>query len=282
MVRLFLKSSFLFCLLIDTAFAQTPLQWRPLNEPGVGGRIDSVAVSSYNPNDILVGGDMLGARVSFDDGHSWETTLGWLSYEISNFTWHPESPDVIWAGSLSGPHVSTDGGKTWSVKRVGFPSIDSRRYTAPVEKILFDPDSDHLLAFGGDHRQLKKHQTRDAVLNYGAVWVSEDEGESWRLRSQIAENGNVMAASYAGNSSHEIYAAVWEEGFFFSDDDGKTWVEFNQGLPQDESGHVLVSSLAVHPRDSKVVWVTVENFGIYKTVDGGKQWFPVTRGAAAE
>lgn len=254
---------------------ETSLRWQPLNEPGTGGRVDSIAVSPHDSDHILVGGDILGARVSADQGRSWSATSGWLSYEIADFTWHPKNPDIVWAGSLSGPHLSSDGGKTWAAQRTGLPPVDSGKYTAPVEKILFDPDSGDILAFGGDHRQLKSEQD---VLNYGSIWVSKDGGGRWKLLSQIVEDGNIMAASYAGDSDSEVYAAVWGHGLFYSSDDGATWVKRNRGLPRDENRNILVSSLAVHPKDSKIAWVTVEKFGIYKTTDGGDSWQLLDRG----
>lgn len=255
------------------------MQWRPLNEPGTGGRIDSIAVSPHDSNQILVGGDILGTRISTDQGNSWSATSGWLNYEIADFTWHPQNSNIIWAGSLSGPHISTDNGKTWTVKRTGFPTIDAGKYTAPVEKILFDPDSSTILAFGGDHRQLKSEED---ILNYGQVWVSDNEGDRWSLLSQIVEGGNIMSASYAGNSSDKIYAAVWRHGFFFSNDDGKTWLKRNHGLGQDANGNIRISSLAVHPKNSEIAWVTVENFGIYETIDGGNHWQLLSRGIPSE
>lgn len=268
---------YFFCslCLVKPVFAQTQLSWVSLNEPGTGGRIDSITVSPHNSNHVLVGGDILGVRITLDQGEHWAATSGWLNYEISDFTWHPIDANTVWAGSLSGPHLSTDGGKTWTVRRVGFPPINSSKYTAPVEKVLFDPDSHRLLAFGGDHRQLRPNQD---VLNYGTVWVSQDSGNCWSILSRIIEGGNVMAASYAGGSSHELYAAVWEHGIFYSPDDGTTWINRSMGLPLNEEGKLLVASLAVHPHDSKIVWVTVDRAGIYKTTDGGSTWQLLRRG----
>ncbi|RMF62358.1 MAG: hypothetical protein D6742_20400 [Cyanobacteria bacterium J069] len=271
-----------FCcglLLIRPALAQPSLSWVPLNEPGTGGRIDSITVNPHNSNHVLVGGDILGARVSTDQGGNWAITSGWLNYEISDFTWHPRDSSTVWAGSLSGPHLSTDGGKTWIVKRAGFPPIDSGKYTAPVEKVLFDPDSDRLLAFGGDHRQLRPDQD---VLNYGAVWVSQDGGNRWSLLSRIVDGGNIMAASYAGASDTELYAAVWGHGVFYSRDDGATWSKRNTGLSVNQEGQILAASLAVHPQDSKIAWVTVDKAGIYKTVDGGANWRLLSRGVPTQ
>lgn len=259
----------------DSALPTTPLAWQPLNEPGVGGRIDSIAVSPYNTQHVLAGGDILGTHLSTDGGDRWSATSGWLNYEISDFTWHPDDADVVWAGSLSGPHLSTDGGRTWDVKRSGFPAVDGGQYTAPVEKVLFDPNSARMLAFGGDHRQLKYE--RD-ILNYGTVWVTYNEGESWSRLSEIVKGGNIMAASYAGGSSHEIYTAVWNRGAFYSSDDGDTWTQRSNGLPADENGNILISDLAVHPSDSNTLWATVKGFGLYKSADAGQQWQLLNQG----
>ena len=248
--------------------------WQPLNEPGVGGRIDSIAVSPHRldqalASPTLAGGDILGARLSLDGGESWNPTSGWLGYEISDFTWHSQNPEVVWAGSLSGPHLSLDSGKTWASKRQGLPQIERAKYSAPVEKILFDPDSDDILAFGGDHRQLK---AEDELLNYGAVWHSDSSGESWGLRAEIVSGGNVMSVAYAGKSASEIYAAVWNHGIFYSDNDGRSWTQRNSGLPVSSSSNILASSLAVHPTNADIVWAAVENDGIYRTLDGGRSW----------
>lgn len=55
---------------------------------------------------------------------------------------------------------------------------------------MFDSNSDRVLAFGGNHRQLKPN---DEVFNYGAVWVSDDNGKQWSRLSRIIEGGNIMA-----------------------------------------------------------------------------------------
>lgn len=71
------------------------LNWRPSNEPGTGGRIDSTSVSPYDSNHVLVGGDILGARVSTDQANGWSVTSGWLNYEIADFTWDPNNPKAV-------------------------------------------------------------------------------------------------------------------------------------------------------------------------------------------
>ena len=270
-----LMAVLVFYLITNTqAWTQT-LKWSPLKEPGSGGRIDSIAISPHNSNLVLAGGDILGTRRSSDRGKKWSATVGWLNYEISDFTWHPKHQNIVWSGTLSGPHLSTDGGRTWVAKRRGLPAIESSKYSAPVEKILFDPNSKNILAFGGDHRQLKSN---DSVLNYGAVWWSNDSGANWARRSTIVDGGNVMDASYAGTTHWTIYAIVWKHGFFRSGNNGWRWTPCNRGLPRTTSGKILVSSLAVHPLKSEVAWVTVQDAGIYKTTNGGNTWRAVNSG----
>lgn len=250
-------------------------QWTSFGEPGTGGRIDSIAVSPYDSDVVLVGGDILSAYRSTNQGSEWSTTSGWMSYEIADFTWHPTQKNTVWAGSLSGPHLSTDGGKTWTAQRDGLPEIESSRYSAPVEKILFDPNSNDLLAFGGDHRQLRSPGT---VSNYGVVWSRDEDGGDWSKRSTIVKNGNIMDVSYAGNSNQKIYSVVWEHGFYHSSDDGKSWQAGNKGLPRDKNGKILATSVAVHPDDSGTAWVTIQDAGIYKTTNGGENWSAVNDG----
>lgn len=277
-LALFVATTACLCFVENSAIS-TPLNWQPLNEPGAGGRIDSIVVSPHDASRLLVGGDILSTHLSTNQGQSWLPTTGWLSYEIADFTWHPQEPDRVWAGTLSGPHLSIDGGKTWTAKRTGLPPIEADRYSAPVEKILFDPDSQNLLALGGDHRQLK---AETAVENYGTVWLSENGGDRWTRLSEIVAGGNIMAASYAGSSENQIYAAVWNHGFFRSRDDGKTWEAANNGLPEDDNGNLLIASLAVHPTQAQTAWITVENFGIYKTTDGGESWRSLQNGIPAK
>ncbi|MDO4425657.1 MAG: hypothetical protein Q4D17_07850, partial [Planctomycetia bacterium] len=122
--------------------AQTPTaRWEPVREPGCGGWITSVQVSPFDGRHILVGGDLLSIGLSRNRGESWEPVFGFLSTEIGDTTFHPEKPNVVWAGTMSGPYRSEDGGKTWTEKRGGeFPPIAKYSYSAPVEKVLFDPN----------------------------------------------------------------------------------------------------------------------------------------------
>ena len=144
------------------------LHWSTLNEPGSGGAITALAVSPHDARRVLVGGDMLGIGVSEDRGERWQPGIGLPSYEIGEFTFHPKEPLVVWAGTMSGPCVSRDGGHRWEWKRQGFPTVAWGGYSAPIQKILFDPQhAGRLLAFGGSRRRWGFARWQDDVGGVG-------------------------------------------------------------------------------------------------------------------
>jgi photosystem II stability/assembly factor-like uncharacterized protein len=238
-----------------------------------------------------MGGDVLGAALSTDGGDSWGPTFGFLSWEVAAFTWHPTDPRIVWAGTMSGPHVSTDGGRTWQPRRGGMPEIGAYSYSAPVQKVLFDPnDVRRLLAFGGCHRRYPS----PGKPAWGAVWESRDAGHTWvRLATIAADDGggrNVVAAAFAAGSSTVLYAAADEAGVFKSADGGRTWKAASAGLPfNSRSGEVAVNDLAVHPKDPNTLWAAIGNHrepevhefqpgGIFKSTDGAATWKPSLAG----
>ncbi|MDZ7372131.1 MAG: hypothetical protein ONB12_13300, partial [candidate division KSB1 bacterium] len=268
---LFLSASLLYALEFD---------WKPLLEPGSGGRIVSLIVSPHDSNRILVGGDMLGVGLSLDRGDSWGETFGFDSWEMADFTWHPQNPNEVWVGSMSGPYKSTDGGRNWVSKRRGMGAFDGGMYSAPVQKILFDPNNpQRLIAVGGSHRRWESPGTP----KWGVVWESTDGGETWRQIANLRSR-NILAAGFAAGSSDSLYAAVDGLGVFVSRDGGRTWQEANAGLPTTN-----INWIEPHPLEPATAFVALGNYqpagastfspgGIYKTTDFGQNWVPKNKG----
>ncbi len=248
--------------------------WEPLGEPSVGGQVTSLSISPHDPSRVLVGGDMLGAGLSTDGGDSWGPTTGFVSWELAEFTWHPHRPFEVWAATMSGPHVSTDGGRTWELRRDGFPAMSSHHYSAPVEQVLFDPtDADRLLAVGGSQRLW--HST--GTPRWGAVWESTDSGRTWGHLSDVRPGANVTGAAYLDDRT--ILASVAHHGVYRSTDSGRSWSPVNSGLDLRDA-----SDIAVHPSDGRTAWVSFFSAngstpgGVYRTTDGGGSWSPAGSG----
>jgi hypothetical protein len=77
-------------------------------------------------------------------------------------------------------------------------------------------------------------------------------------------------------------------GLYKSIDRGATWSECNGSVSPPPAGSTSpvvayfpknerVSSIAVDPHDANVVYVGTEHAGMYKTIDGGTQWFKIWR-----
>ena len=248
------------------------LQWTALNEPGSGGAITALAVSPHDPQRVLVGGDMLGIGVSENRGESWLPSIGLPSYEIGEFTFHPKDPLVVWAGTMSGPCVSRDGGHHWEWQRQGFPAVAWGRYSAPVQKILFDPQhAGRLLALGGSRRRWSNPDDKSVW----AVWESVDDGVNWKELSRIDGSADVMAAGFGPGANPPIYVALHNKGVWVSTDGGRAWSARNEGLTDR-----FTSALAIDPQRPGRLWVSVGNphgnfsgkGGVFLSTDGGLAW----------
>lgn len=252
-------------------------RWAPLGEPGVGGRLTAVAIDPWNPDRVLVGGDLLGIAHSDDGGRSWQRSSGLLSLETAQFTFSPDRTDEVWVGSMSGPHRSTDGGVTWEPSRSGFPAVEAFYYSAPVEVVVFDNAvPDRLLAFGGSQREWESL----GEPAWGAVWESLDRGTTWTRLSTIAGGANIVSAIQREDGT--LLAAALEQGVQRSIDGGVTWEPASDGLP-----HGNVRDLAVIPGSDTVLAALAEgqlvdgehlSGGVYRSDDAGITWRPSSEG----
>ena len=257
-----------------------------LGEPGVGGRITSVAFDPQNPDRVFVGGDLLGIALTDDFGQTWQSTTGLASWEIGDITTTPTADGRIWTGSLSGPQSSTDG-VNWTLSRNGMPALSDSQYSLAIETILVDPtNNSRLLAFNGNQRNWVAPGAISPVTGNwdgdGSVWESTDGGQSWSLLATVSAASNIRAAAHNADGSL-LYAAVANQGVFVSTDGGSSWQATNAGLP-----HANPYDITAHPTDDQVAWVSLGegpqvdgNFlagGIWKTVDGGANWNAVNDG----
>ena len=255
-----------------------------LTEPGVGGRITSLAFDPADPNRLFVGGDMLGIAVTDDFGDTWRSTTGLASWEIGDITATASADGRIWTGSLSGPQSSTDG-LAWTLSRNGMPAISDSAYTMATEAVLIDPDdNNHLLAFNGNQRDWAAPgaYVDGEWSGDGSVWESLDSGNTWTQLSQIAPGGNIRAAAFSADGT-TIYTAVARRGVYVSADNGASWTLSGEGLP-----HGNPYDVATHATDPLTAWVAMGDGpevggnivagGIWKTTDGGASWTAVNNG----
>lgn len=223
------------------------------------------------------------------------------------------------ATPTSGLYKSTNGGVDWSVLDGGLPppygsagamrnlAIDPRSCASPpatgvctsgpLQVIYATSTGTYDSDINGTAWRVLK--TNDA----GATWTSSDSGLPQEVVFDFDEliytqpivvdpaNGDIV---YVGTLLYTDgpYASApgIESGVFRSDDGGASWAVRSVGLPHypgatDTALDVL--DLAIHPTQTGTLWAAVWNQfdptnsgAVYKTTDGGANWFASSKGLA--
>ena len=118
----------------------------------------------------------------------------------------------------------------------------------------------------------------------GGVWKTENEGTTWEpIFDQEASTsiGDITIAPsnndivWIGTGEANIFrSSMAGSGVYKSTDEGKTWQ--HMGL----TGTLTIPRIVIHPKNPDVVyvaasgheWTNNKERGVYKTVDGGKNW----------
>ena len=118
----------------------------------------------------------------------------------------------------------------------------------------------------------------------GGVWMTDNAGTTWNPIFDNETSYSVGAIAIDTSNTNIIWVGTGEnvggrhvaygDGIYRSSDGGKSWT--NMGLKKSEH----ISKIIIHPSNSEIVWVAVQGplwssggeRGLYKTVDGGKNW----------
>ncbi len=118
----------------------------------------------------------------------------------------------------------------------------------------------------------------------GGVWQTENGGRSWQNISDGYFGGSIGAIAVAPSDDNVIYVGGGEKtvrgnvsfgyGVWKTEDKGKTW----KSCGLDKSRHI--GRIKVHPQNADIVFAAVmgdlfkasAERGIYKSIDGGKNW----------
>jgi photosystem II stability/assembly factor-like uncharacterized protein len=125
----------------------------------------------------------------------------------------------------------------------------------------------------------------------GGVWKSDDGGTTFKPVFDKNPVQSIGALALDPSNPKTVWAGTGEawtrnsvsvgDGIYKSVDGGETWT--NMGLAASER----ISQILVHPRNGDVVyacvpgrlWSDSADRGLYKTVDGGKTWGLILKGA---
>ena len=121
-----------------------------------------------------------------------------------------------------------------------------------------------------------------AGIHRGGVFFSPDLGRTWEARSTGLSIEHVYSlVSAVANGKPVVYAGTEPPSLFHSADEGRTWDELPgwRDMPGMDKWVFPMppkiphaKTLAVDPRDSKTLYVGVEQAGLFTTSDGGQTW----------
>lgn len=112
-----------------------------------------------------------------------------------------------------------------------------------------------------------------------AVYQSSDGGVTWQpipLPSSVA-HGRIADVATASGAENVIYVAGPGIGVWRSEDEGRSWIALNDGLPG-----TAVTSFSVHAAQSGTIYAVVEAEGIYRSEDAGVGWTRMDAGPGAD
>lgn len=177
--------------------------------------------------------------------------------------------------------LSDDAGGTWREPSRGIRFDEGRGHS--VERIWFvkaDPRVDGRLYAGVDP---------------GALFVSDDRGDTWREVSSLTDHptrakwfpggGGLMVHSMVFDASRpsRLTVGVSAAGAFRSDDDGASWIPKNAGVRADFLPDTLpevgqcVHHLEMHSQTPDVLYQQ-NHCGVYRSDNGGDSWTDISAG----
>lgn len=264
------------------------MNMRSIGPATTSGRVTAIDAVDRPGGYILAGTASGGLWKSTSGGVSWfpvfddQTVIGIGAVKIS-----PKTADVIWVGtgegnprnsqtSGKGIYKSLDAGKTWklmgleetkTIHRICINSFDHNVVYAAATGSAWGPNSER------------------------GVFKTTDGGSTWK--KILFVNDSIGCADLIMDSQNpdKLFAAMWhygrqpwffnsggnQGGLYVSVNGGQDWKKLGEkeGLPSGKIGRI---GIAIAPSNSNIVYALIEaeKTALYKSVDGGSNWFMVT------
>ncbi|MGK7938312.1 MAG: WD40/YVTN/BNR-like repeat-containing protein [Xenococcaceae cyanobacterium] len=241
--------------------------WFTVNQ-GLENLLLDNLVTSVDGETVLAAGYEQGLYYTNNGGADWQTII--QDQKITAVAIHPQQANYLVVGDRQGKlYLSIDGGKTWQIEQtIGKGSA--------ITAIAFSPDF--------ISERSKPGSKADGTIYLGTeaegVWQSKDEGKTF-----VALNGNNSPVNIrdivplANQATTNLFVSDWNQGVFFSSDDGKSWTKYNQGLTKDvqadqknfQRPHFNDLEISADFERDQTLFVTGFD-GLFKSTNKGQTW----------
>ena len=283
--------------LIKCSFAQTldadhfkNLKFRFIGPDG-NRAISATGVSSDH-NTYYVGAASGGLFRTNNNGISWEPIFDDQDVSsVSALAISQKNPNILWAGTGEtfiirpahaigdGIYKSTDGGDTW--ENMGL------KKTARIAKIVIHPKNDNIVYVAALGHTFGPQKER-------GIYKTTNGGKTWKQILFIDENTGGIDIAINRKNPDFLIASMWEihintwglnsggesGGVFITKNGGNTWERQDKnGLPGGKDKPVGKIAVAIAQSNPNTMYALCEEKhpGLYRTNNGGKNWFLVSR-----
>ena len=205
--------------------------------------------SSTNPQILFCGTESGGVYKTTDGGDHWShVTASLMIGGVSAIKISPANPDIVFFSAANDIWKSIDGGASWSIS--GQSSFQSQNISA--SEIVFHPNFPNMLF---------------AATNQG-LFQSIDLGLTWTEKLP----NECMTVNFQPFNPDVVYTVHFEPSigiskFYKSTDGGNTFVMYDNGWFQENSGYTNVELLgghmAVTEADPNRIYVLLTGYGTY-------------------
>lgn len=242
--------------------ADKKITWQLIG-PGDADQVTSLSVGG--DGSVYVGTDIGGIYYSSNQGECWlSMNNGIKNYDITTpVIIDPKDKMKLYVGTRGGFYKSTDGGGTWKPvwKGIGYPHPES--LSACIGSLVLHPEDNRTLYLGFGYRPSTEGGPVIKKIRWGSdIYMSKDGGETWKSSSSLGKELKVRHMIIDYKNTNTMYVAT-NEGLFKSLDAGKTWKNIL---------NTAVRHIAVHPDDSRCIYLAAGPDGIFKSNNSGESW----------
>jgi len=262
--------------------------------------LSTTVYGSISGKTMAIGAGERGGMVikTVDDGWNWipiyeKNGLG--DGIVRGIVIDPSSPvhdRTVYVASFSkGVYKSIDDGKTFR-STTSSALLGGNTRLMGLQMASSDPQTLYL-AVGGSNGIRPLYMGPDSYPMvkpgmYGGVFRTGDGGRSWEKCNKTREIPSVQDVAIDPTNPKIVYAAAYSEnylvpegsphpewrqgGVFRSIDGGDTWERVFASPNDTVKGKGEVQGICINPVDPDILYIAVENFGIYGTYDSGKTW----------